>query len=115
MKSKRPIREHVCIECGKAFMPSHHSQQTCSEECHKKHRSEYLKAYFKKRPNSAKHREINREWMRNYRAKEKAMKEAEKRKQTTSSDGLIDTAGMNYGKARASKILASVPKINTDL
>ena len=30
---KKPEHERTCLECGAAFVPRHHSQTICSDEC----------------------------------------------------------------------------------
>lgn len=83
-----------CVVCGKSFQTNRDRQVTCGDlDCQYARHMEYLTEYSRKRRKT--HRQeindYNREWMRKYRAKQKA--EAERRTKQINSfecDGYAD-------------------------
>lgn len=115
-----------CVICGTPFKPYNVRQKTCgSKECQKKYHSIYVNDYNRKlrEAEPEKVRKRNREWMRKYRARQKAVdnavadldREAERWEKQQKFNEKVAEYGDRYGEEQAKKILERVPKINTDL
>lgn len=117
---------HSCEICGTPFTPYHGRQKTCgSSECMAEYHRRYVSEYNRKRrrENPEVVRRYGAQKMREYRAKQKAIKKRERQlnemadrwKKQEELDKKIAEYGIEYGKHSAEKVLATVPKIDVSI
>ena len=116
----------ICPICGTPYEPYHSRQKTCgSDKC----KREWKNAYMRERTRKQREedldgwRKYHRNAQRKYRAKQKGIEEfanelADLRKYAKHQEDFekfIAEHGHEYGKYSAEKVLATVPKIDTNL
>ena len=117
---------HSCVICGTPFTPFRKNQQTCgSPECRAEHHRRYVVEYNRKKreENPDAYRRYRARKMREYRARQKELEEREEQFDELSErwqkqkelDRKISEYGLEYGKRSAEKVLATVPKIDTNM
>lgn len=117
---------HICPICSTPYKPRHSRQKTCgSESCKKAYHADYVKRKNEERManNPEAVREYNKNVMRRYRKKQRAidkrvatLDELEDRwKERAERDKRIAEYGDRYGEVSAQKVLETVPKIDVNL
>lgn len=116
----------TCPICGMPYKAYHPRQKTCGEqECkrvwHNKYLQERKARLIEEDPDEF--RKYRREAMRKYRAKQKALKKRDEQLQELEErwdrvdefDKRMAEYGLDYGKNQAEKVLANLPKVNTEI